>query len=61
MTSVGEPLHPDYLTRRFRSLVEQSGLPPVRRHDSRHGAASLAHSAGADLKTNARISRELVG
>lgn len=24
---------------------------PVRLHDLRHGAASLAHSAGADLKT----------
>jgi hypothetical protein len=47
----GQPLHPDYLTRRFRHLVEQSGLPPVRLHDLRHGAASLAHSAGADLKT----------
>lgn len=28
-----------------------SGLPPVRLHDLRHGAADLAHSAGADLKT----------
>jgi len=44
-------LHPDYLTRRFRRLVKESGLPPVRLHDLRHGAASLAHSAGADLKT----------
>jgi hypothetical protein len=26
-------------------------LPPVRLHDLRHGAASLAHTAGADLKT----------
>ena len=50
-TSGGQPLHPDFLTRRFRRLVEQSGLPPVRLHDLRHGAASLAHSAGADLKT----------
>ncbi|HEY3483519.1 MAG TPA: tyrosine-type recombinase/integrase, partial [Streptomyces sp.] len=50
-TPGGQPLHPDYLTRRFRRLVEQSGLPPVRLHDLRHGAASLAHSAGADLKT----------
>ncbi|MFC6017751.1 tyrosine-type recombinase/integrase [Plantactinospora solaniradicis] len=47
----GQPLHPDYLTRRFRRLVTDSGLPPVRLHDLRHGAASLAHSAGADLKT----------
>jgi hypothetical protein len=37
-TSDGQPLHPDYLTRRFRFLVEQSGLPPVRLHD--HAAAS---------------------
>ena len=50
-TPNGQPLHPDYLTRRFRRLVEVSGLPPVRLHDLRHGAASLAHSAGADLKT----------
>jgi integrase len=50
-TVVGAPLHPDYLTRRFRHLVGRSGLPPVRLHDLRHGAASLAHSAGADLKT----------
>jgi integrase len=47
----GQPLHPDFLTRRFRLLVQRSGLPPVRLHDLRHGAASLAHSAGADLKT----------
>ena len=45
------PLHPDWLTRRLRRLVTDSGLPPVRLHDLRHGAASLAHAAGADLKT----------
>ncbi len=37
-TPDGQPLHPDYLTRRLRRLVEQSGLPPVRLHDLRHGA-----------------------
>jgi integrase len=47
----GSPLHPDWLTRTFGRLVKDSGLPPVRLHDLRHGAASLAHSAGADLKT----------
>lgn len=47
----GSPLNPDYLTRRFRYLVGQSGLPPLRLHDLRHGAATLAHAAGADLKT----------
>ena len=50
-TPNGAPLHPDYLTRRFAHLVTLSGLPPVRLHDLRHGAASLAHAAGADLKT----------
>jgi hypothetical protein len=49
-TSDGAPLHPDYLTRRFGRLVTDSGLPPVRLHDLRHGAASLAHATGADLK-----------
>jgi integrase len=50
-TPDGAPLHPDWLTRRFRRLVDDSGLPPVRLHDLRHGAAPLAHAAGADLKT----------
>ena len=50
-TPDGSPLHPDWLTRRFRRLVTLSGLPPVRLHDLRHGAASLALAAGADLKT----------
>jgi integrase len=50
-TPDGSPLHPDWLTRRFGHLVKESGLPPVRLHDLRHGAATLAHAAGADLKT----------
>jgi integrase len=47
----GTALHPDWVTRRFGRLVKDSGLPPVRLHDLRHGAATLAHEAGADLKT----------
>ncbi len=47
----GLPIHPNYATTRFRKLVQRAGLPPVRLHDLRHGAASLAHEAGADLKT----------
>jgi integrase len=45
----GGPLSPDYLTATFTQLVRASGLPPVRLHDLRHGAASLALAAGADL------------
>lgn len=47
----GEPINPNYATTRFRILISRAGLPPVRLHDLRHGAASLAHEAGADLKT----------
>ena len=47
----GSPLHPDYVSQRFRLLVVRSGLPPIRLHDLRHGAATLAHTADADLKT----------
>src|SRR5205814_6222907 len=50
-TPHGAALHPDYLTRRFHRLVVLSGLPPVRLHDLRHGAAPLAHTTGANLKT----------
>jgi integrase len=58
----GAPLHPDFLTRRFHHLVGESGLPPVRLHDLRHGAASLAHFAGVDLKTvQAQLSHSSIG
>jgi integrase len=51
VTEDGAPLHPDFLTRRFHHLIGASRLPPIRLHDLRHGAASLAHSAKVDLKT----------
>jgi hypothetical protein len=47
----GLPINPNYATTRFRKLTDRASLPPVRLHDLRHGAASLAHEAGADLKT----------
>jgi integrase len=46
----GDPMAPDWLSRYFRRLNDASGLPPIRLHDLRHGAASLALAAGADLK-----------
>jgi integrase len=46
----GRVYHPNYFTKRLRYLIDRSGLPPVRLHELRHGAASLAHTAGADLK-----------
>ena len=49
-TLTGRPLGPDRLTRLFRRLVIASGLPPGTLRGLRHGAATLALAAGADLK-----------
>jgi integrase len=46
----GRLIRPEYLTHRFRQLTRQLGLPPVRLHDLRHGAAALALASHADLK-----------
>jgi integrase len=47
----GGPMAPDRLTRIFGELTGQADLPLVRLHDLRHGAATLALSAGVDLRT----------
>ncbi|MGH3673782.1 MAG: hypothetical protein ACRDSH_24645 [Pseudonocardiaceae bacterium] len=44
-------ISPGFLTHRLAALVAAAGLPPVRLQDLRHGAATLAHLAGTDLKT----------
>jgi integrase len=46
----GSALHPAEVTERFHLLVEQAGLPPIRLHDLRHGAATLALAAGVEMK-----------
>ncbi len=46
----GTPWHPDYLTTRFEHEAWRAALPPVRFHDLRHGTATLAHAAGANLR-----------
>jgi integrase len=47
----GHPMAPDRLSRTFQKLAADAGLPPVRLHDLRHGAATLALAAGVDLRT----------
>jgi integrase len=47
----GRPMAPDRLTRTFQALAAEAGLPPVRLHDLRHGAATLALAAGVDRRT----------
>jgi integrase len=46
----GEWLHPGKTSDLFDRLVVLSGLPPIRLHDLRHGAATLALAAGVDIK-----------
>jgi len=47
----GGPLHPDVITRRFKTLVSRSDLPTLRGpHDLRHTWASLALAAGVHPK-----------
>lgn len=53
----GDPMAPDRLTRTFRRLTSDAGLPPVRLHDLRHGAATLALAAEVDL----RVVQEMLG
>jgi integrase len=53
----GSPLHPAKVTDRFYELSAAAGLPPIRLHDLRHGAATLTLATGADLK----IVQELLG
>ncbi len=46
----GQPLRPGYISEHFGMLVRQAGVPPIRYHDLRHGAATLSLSAGVDIK-----------
>ena len=47
----GSPWKPDSFSWAFADLVRRSKLPKVRLHDLRHSHATLALSAGTDLKT----------
>jgi integrase len=42
----GSPLHPASVTSLFELLAYLAGLPPIRLHDLRHGAATLLLAAG---------------
>ena len=46
----GSWIHPGWLSEEFERLVRRSGLPPIRLHDLRHGAATLMLAAGTDIK-----------
>ncbi|MEU4233260.1 site-specific integrase [Nonomuraea sp. NPDC026600] len=48
--SDGSRLHPQHVSDQFLWLAYLAGLPPIRLHDLRHGAASLMLAAGVEMK-----------
>lgn len=46
----GQPIDSDKLARRFKSTLEQAGLPLIRLYDLRHTGATLALAAGVPPK-----------
>jgi integrase len=42
----GSPLHPARVTEHFKFLAQQPGVPPIRLHDLRHDAATIALAVG---------------
>jgi integrase len=46
----GSALHPDEVSKQFLQLAFEAGLPPIRLHDLRHGAATLMLAGGAEMK-----------
>ena len=46
----GTPIHPAYLTRRFKRIAQKNGLPVIRLHDLRHSAATNLLAMGFSVK-----------
>ena len=46
----GELYRPDYVTKRFKKLLEENNMPELRFHDLRHSCASVLASNGYQLK-----------
>jgi integrase len=42
----GTPLRPPWISVRFGTVAARAGLPPIRFHDLRHGAASMLQMGG---------------
>ena len=56
MTEGGLPINGSWFTKHFQALLDRAGLPAMRLHDMRHGAASLLIDAGA----HPRVAQELL-
>ncbi|HYB17688.1 MAG TPA: site-specific integrase [Streptosporangiaceae bacterium] len=51
----GAPLRAAYLSEHFETLTRQAGLPLIRFHDLRHGAATMLIAAGQPIKVVSAI------
>lgn len=49
-TPTGAPVNPNEVTDQYEQLSMEAGLPLIRLHDLRHGAATFLLAAGYDLK-----------
>ena len=49
-SSVGTPIHPSNMLRRFRRVLDEAGLDKLRFHDLRHTSATLLLGAGIHPK-----------
>ena len=49
-TPIGTPLNPDWISRRFKELAAEAGLPVIKFHAARHTAATLALQANVGTK-----------
>lgn len=56
-TSIGTPMLGSDVTRAFQRLLRAAGLPAMRFHDLRHGAASLLLAQGV----HPRVVMEMLG
>lgn len=46
----GRPFDPDYVSHRFKKILEENDLPPLKFHELRHSCASLLINNGYGLK-----------
>ena len=56
VTEEGLAVNGSWFTKHFQALLNRAGLPRMRLHDMRHGAASLLVEAGA----HPRVAQELL-
>jgi integrase len=49
-TEFGAAINPDWISRRFKAMAVEAGLPVIKFHATRHTAATLALAAKVDTK-----------